>query len=186
MRQRRSLALLLIVLVGLGVGLTFGLRSPSGGPGVPRPLTSSVRAGDLRVSVPEGFYRYAIYGGHMVGTPAPVVGYVLTDFALPAKVKADRLLARWSVPGDSGPPATRVALMLAPGRTIGPERLHLPLTVNQDWDHQRFNSGAIGSRFGFLRFHNADYQVMYWSGPAAPANDRAAILRALESIRPAR
>jgi len=26
---------------------------------------------------------------------------------------------------------------------------------------------------------------MYWSGPNAPATDRAAILRALKSIRPA-
>ena len=46
--------------------------------------------------------------------------------------------------------------------------------------------GVAGYRYGFLRFRGTDYVLSYWSGAGAPARDRAAILRALESIRPAR
>ena len=123
----------------------------------------------------------------MVGTRPLVIGYVLTNFALPTGLKAEDLWTRWSAPGRPGPPANRVALELEPGETFGPmNSLQLPIAVSQHWYSEPLNSGALGYHWGFLRFHNADYQVTYWIGPDAPAADRAAVLRALKSIRPAR
>jgi len=116
----------------------------------------------------------------MIGTRPPVVGYVLTDFRLSAHVGIQRMLPRWA----GGPPANEVALRLEPGETLGPDRLHLPLTLNQRWSE--VGNGGVSYRLGFFRFHDADWEVTYWSGPDAPAADRAAILQALKSIRPAR
>ena len=186
MRRRRSVVALLITFAGLAVGLTFIFGSSGPGPGVPRPLTSSLRAGDLRVSVPRGLHSYEIFGGRLIGTRPPVVGHVLTDFRLSAHVGIRRVFARWAAIQGSGPPANEVALSLAPGETLGPDRLHLPLTLNQPWSEEKLGNGAVGYRWGFFRFHDSDYEVMYWSGLAAPASDRDAILRALKSIRPAR
>jgi hypothetical protein len=194
MRRRRSLVALLVVFAGLAVGLTLAFRPSAPGLGAPRPLTSSVRAGDLRVSVPRGFHTYEIRnGGYMAGTRTrpPVTGHVLTDFRLPAHLGIQQALGRWAFPGW-GPPAHGVWLELARWFPFGPavpgitDRLHLPLSLNQPWAKEKLSSGRAGYRWGYLIFPHAEYQVMYWSGPKAPAADRAAILRALESIRPAR
>jgi len=182
MRRRRSLVALLVVLAGLVVGLSFVLRSPSGGPGVPRPLTSSARAGELRVSVPQGLSRYAI--GDTVDHRSRVTGQLLTDVPFPGD--ALTVWGYWS----AGPPANGVALgvRLAPGWGRYPhQHVHLPLTLNEaGWFKQKLKDGAVGHRYGFVRFHKEFYLVEYWSGPRAPAADRAAVLRALKSIRPAR
>ncbi len=188
MRRRRSLVALLIAVTGLAAGLTLAFRSSAAGPGGSLALTTSARAGELRVSVPNGFRRYDVPIG--IGASHPLIGRLLTDFRLPAHTGIWSVLGRWAEPG-LGPPANGVALKLqrwfSPG-PVGPgeDRLHLPLTLNQPWFDEKLNDGAVGYRWGYLRFHNAEYQVMYWSGPDAPAADRAAILRALESIRPAR
>lgn len=189
MRRRRSLAALLVVLVGLAVGLTFALRSPSGGTGS-TPFTSSVRTGELKVSVPRGFYSYALRGGfYRVGTLPPVIGHLLTDFRLPPHVDGWKALDRWASQYGSGPPTHGVALKLAiyPMGPVGPGALRLPLTLREPlWAQEKLESGGVGYRYGDLRVRNRDYELMYWSGPKAPARDRAAILQALKSIRPAR
>ena len=136
--------------------------------------------------MPPGFNRYTIRGGiGLVHGLPPVSGYVLADYSPPAETSG--LGDMW--PDGSAPPANRVALELNIDWGIGSVpsgQLHLPLTLRQPWSKQKVNDGAAGYRWGFLRFRNMDYQVMYWSGPNAPATDRAAILRALKSIRPAR
>ena len=189
MRRRRSLAALLIALIVLAVGLMFTFRSPTPGPGTSLPLTSSVRAGELRISVPQDLRRYAIRrpAFSYLGVRPPVTGQLLTDFRLPRGVKAKDSWERWAVPG---PPAKVVALELAlywvPMGPFPPINLHLPLTLRQPWFEQKLNDGRVGYRWGSLRFHNQLYVVTYWSGPQAPADDRSAVLRALKSIRPAR
>ena len=179
MRRRRSLAALLIALAGLAVGLPLAWRSPAAGPGAPRLHTSSLRAGKLKVSVPQGFHGYAV--GDVIARRLRVTGQVVTDDGLPAGADAFDVWGYWS--GVSGPPATGVALgvRLAEGWGRYPrEYLHLPLTLDQaGWFEQRLNDGVASYRYGFIRFHKEHYLVNYWSGPAAPARDRAAILRAL-------
>ena len=66
------------------------------------------------------------------------------------------------------------------------DKLHLPLTLKQPWYSPRPPSGAVGIHGGFLSVDGTAYEVVYWSGPTASANDRAAVLRALRSIRPTR
>jgi len=190
MRRRRSLVGLLIVVAGLALGLTFAFRSSSPGPDLPHGTASSLRVRDLTVSLPQGLKSYGLRGGaHMVGTRAPIIGHVLTDFRVPAHLDIQRVLGHWAT---AGPAANGVALKLeSVDWMIGPVltkslRLHLPLTLDQPWFNEKLKDGAVGYRWGYLRFDNVDYQVMYWSGPNAPTADRAAVLRALESIRPAR
>ena len=167
-----------VVVLG-GAALAFAPRSS--------PAPAPVQAGKLRVSVPHGFYDYPIFGGHLAGARPPVVGHLLTDFRLPAHTTVSKLITRWAAIGGSGPPPNRVALMLGPGTTLAPDRLHLPLSLKQPWYREHFANGKVGGyRYGFIRFRQADYSVTFWSGSAAPASDRAAVLRALESIRPAR
>ena len=171
----------LIVLGGAGVALAVGLRSPS----AQRP--SVLRAGKLSVSVPRGFSVYNIRGGHLLGARAPVVGRVLTNFRLPAHTTWLRVLDQWAAMRGNGPPSDEVALILEPGETLGPDKLHLPLSLKQPWDREHFADRSVGGyRVGFLRFAASDYEVIYWSGTSAPERDRAAVLRALRSIRPAR
>ena len=167
-------------------GLMFALRSNDPGTGGSLALTSSARVGALRVSVPQGFRSYAVPVG--IGAEHPVIGRLLTDLRLPGHGNIWRVLGRWP---QSGPRANGVALKLQrwlPEGPVGPgmDRLHLPLTPNQPWFTAKLQDGAVGYRYGQLRFHNAEYQVIYWSGPNAPAADRAAILQALKSIRPAK
>jgi hypothetical protein len=134
-----------------------------------------------------------------------VIGHVLTNFRVPARhprgwpSTIDWVLNRWAAAEaqfiavkkhNYGPPSNDVALELK--RAYGPwghpgpppVRLHLPLDPNQPWSQQRIASGAPSYRDGYLRVHHELYYVMYWIGPDAPANDRAAVLRALRSIRP--
>src|SRR4051812_26454154 len=80
MRRRRSLVALGVVIVGVAAALLLAFRPPSGQPGIPHPLASSLRVGELTVSAPEGFRRYTIRGGiYPAGTRAPVIGYLLTN-----------------------------------------------------------------------------------------------------------
>jgi hypothetical protein len=187
MRRRRSLVALLLAFAGLAVCLTFIVRPSAPGPGAPRSLSSSERAGGLKISVPAGLRSYYVPIG--IGASHPLIGHLLTDVRLPAHANIWTVLGRW---GESGPPANGVALKLqrwfSPGPVAPPgaDRLHLPLTLGQPWFQEKLKDGAVGYRWGYLTFHNVEYQVMYWSGPNAPAADRAAILRALGSIRPAR
>ena len=129
---------------------------------------------------------------------------MLTNFPVPADTTIERVLTRWSSAElkyvfvknhNHGPPSNEVALELSqwyrdgnyqgPGRLPPPPiRLHLPLSPNQPWDQERLPNGAPSFRSGELRFNGYVYFVKYWIGPAAPANDRAAVLRALRSIRP--
>lgn len=182
MRRRRSLLfVVLLLLVGAAAGLVFALR-PAPGSSVSRPLTSSVRAGDLRVSVPQGFSRWWIGDGG----PRPD-GYTLTDFRLSGHEDGFNVWSYWYA---SGPPASGVALgvWLADYWGRYPDRLlHLPLTLDQrGWYEETPPDGTAGYHYGFIRFHHDHYLVNYWSGTDAPATDRSAVLRALRSIRPAR
>jgi hypothetical protein len=119
-----------------------------------------------------------------------VIGHVLTNFRLPAHTSIAALLDQWTAYRGTGPQANRVALELelwAPPSYIPPRVfLHLPLSLSQPWSQERLANGAVGYRYGLLRYHKVFYMVMYWTGRAAPSNDRAAVLRALASIRPNR
>jgi hypothetical protein len=183
-RLRRSLlALGLLLLAGVPVGLA--LLRPSPRPGALRPLGATTHVWKLSVSIPRAFHVYTLSGGaYRTGTRAPVIGHVLTDYRL--------LVDHW-IPsrGSSEAPSNRVALELeenwAAIDRVGPVQLHLPLSVRQPWFHDHSSSGAAyGYRWGVLRFDKVDYRVMYWIGPAAPATDRVALLRALRSISPTR
>ncbi len=190
MVRRRSLAGLLLVLVCLGIGLSSVFHFRPGGTGAGRPVASSLRAGKLTVSVPHGLHSYPFRGGiYRTGTRPPVIGRLLTDVRLPDHVNAWKAFDQWGAAGGAGPPANGVALVLVV-RGMGPvaaQALHLPLTLEQPlWAREKLNGGAVGYRYGDLRAGDGDYTVMYWSGPDAPARDRAAILQALRSIRPAR
>ena len=177
--MRRVVAL--VAIAGLAVGLAFALR-PSAG-------QAAVRAGRLTVSVPGGFNVYPIHAGFCrAGTE--VIGQVLTDFHLPAHACIDRVLKKWVAMPGNGPPSNVVALELKV-RGLGPVgyELALPLSLHQPWPrepwaNEHFASGV--ERYGALRATDMDYDVMYWSGQDAPANDRAAVLGALRSIRPTR
>jgi hypothetical protein len=188
MRRRRSLVALVIVVAGLVVGLAFALRSSGPGSSGPLALTSSLRAGDLRVSLPQGFNTCDIRGGiYRVGTRPPLIGHVLANWHLPTGSDCWKTLDYSAAVG--GRPANGVALDLDVSFAIGPvsDGLHLPLTPGQHgWFTGKLANGAVGPRYGWFRFHNADYRVMYWIGPDASARDRDALVRALESIRPAR
>jgi hypothetical protein len=166
--------------------LALGTSARSGGP---RPLTSSTEVGEVSVSVPRGFYVYTLRGGiYRAGTRPPVIGRVLTDFRLPAGTSLASVLHQWAVSGD-GPPSDKVALELQQDFGAGPgsNQLHLPLSPRQAWFRQHLANGTdAGYRYGDFRFDDLDYNVVYWSGPDAPPNDRVAVLRALRSIRPTR
>jgi hypothetical protein len=171
----------LVSIIGLAVGVAFALR-PSAG-------ETAARAGHLTISVPRGFHDYAIRGGmYRTGTRAPVIGHMLTDFRLPADTTPWQMQDRWAALHGNGPPRNRVALILEENWVIGPiaDKLHLPLTLGQPWSHETFANRPAGYRWGGVRFSNLDYEVVYWSGPSAPASDRKAVLEALRSIRPAR
>jgi hypothetical protein len=187
-------ALLALLLAGLAVGLTLGLRRSSG----PNSASAvSVRAGDLLLTVPRGFHRYAIRGGiYRTGTRPPVIGYVITDYAMhaPTAHNPGGAFDRWAdQAGYTGgaarlPPANEVALQLEEDWDIGvelPPRLHLPLSLNQPWFYERLRNGLHGYRYGLLGLGRQTYKVFLWTGAAAPPSDRAAVLNALASIRPA-
>jgi hypothetical protein len=63
--------------------------------------------------------------------------------------------------------------------------LHLPLSLNQSWHIEKTRDGASGYRLGWFDVKGQQYAVSFWSGPNAPPHDRAAVLSALGSIRPA-
>jgi len=198
--RRWGIAAALVVIVGFAGGLAFALRS-SPDPGVPRPLGAPISVGKLRVSAPRGFHNYVLSGG--VRAPG-AIGHVLTNFQLPARHPSgwpstiEWVLNRWSAAQSKnialknhnyGPPSNVVELLLTP--SAGPRfpdprliRLHLPLSPNQRWFPTRLASGAPFFRWGYLRFDHQFYEVLYWIGPDATANDRAAVLNALHSIRP--
>ena len=73
----------LVAVVGAAVALAFALR-PSPGPGVPRPLGSSVHVGKLSVTVPRGFRSYSFYVGQ-VSPQTPGYAHVLTNLRLPTQ-----------------------------------------------------------------------------------------------------
>ena len=194
-RRRLLAALCALVLAGLAAGLALGLR-PSGAPdpGFSAP-EASVRAGDLVLTVPRAFHRYAIRGGpYRVGTRPPVTGYVITDYPMhaPTAHNPGGAFEKWAGNGypDSPPklpPANEVALQLDEAILTSPRatpNLHLPLSLNQPWAYQELRDGGQGYRFGLIGYHHQLYRVLLWSGGAAPARDRAAILKALASIRP--
>lgn len=184
-RRRSLLALALLLLGGAAAALALTLR-PSSGPGVSRPLGATAHVGKLSISIPRGFHVYTLRGGFgRVGSRFPVNGHVLTDFRIPAHTSITRVLERWAY---GRPPANEVALELEKYIVIGPvgphqlDRLHLPLSLGEPWIRARVG----GYRYGDFRSGREIYQVMYWSGSQAPANDRLAVHRALRSIRPTR
>lgn len=191
--RRPAAAVAVVALAGLAVTLAFALRSAPG-PGVPHPLVGSARVGKLRVSIPRGFHVYTIGGERVVvGPRTPVTGRVLTNFRLPTGTTILDALYQWRLSG-SGLPSNGVALNLEKFGQMGPApgiddpgQLHLPLSVKQPWFQARSSNGRTDSfRGGTIAFNHEPYAyfVGYWIGPAAPANDRVAILRALRSIRP--
>jgi len=97
---------------------------------------------------------------------------------------SDPTLFDWTWPEP--PPDNRVGLSIDARAGMGPpviDNLHLPLTLKQPWKTYHLASGGVGARWGFFKYRGEEYGVTYWSGPKAPAKDRAAVLRALRSIR---
>jgi hypothetical protein len=160
---------------------------------------SSASAGKLVFSPPRGLHDYRLDSRDVW---SPGVGHVLTNFPLPGRRTVGWVLSWWAGASanfmavkkhDHGPPSDEVALELVqlqgPFGCIGPcpppRLLHLPLSPDHGpWFQERLASGAPGYRYGYLRFRGDNYKVLYWIGADAPANDRAAVLHALRSIRP--
>ena len=121
-----------------------------------------------------------------------MASHVITNFRPPGHRTIEWVLNRWGAAQekfmlvkkhDYGPSPDEVALQL----TQSSERFcrfTLPLSANQPWDEEQLASGATGYRSGSFWFHHDFYSVMYWIGADAPANDQAAVLAALHSIRP--
>ncbi len=186
MGRRRLFTAALVGVAALAVALAFALRpSPGpgvpGGPGVQQSLRGSLRVGKVSVSIPRGFHVYTQRGG---------VGYVLTNYRVPAGDVRDHWV---DVLIGNGPPRNGVALQLNKDTLSGPfsAQLQLPLNLNQRWYRARPAELAASVQAGDFQLDNQAhraqaYHVMYWIGPAAPANDRAAVLQALRSIRPTR
>jgi len=179
-RQRRLLALCLVVLA---VALTLGLRSSGGGPSIRYATTpSSVRAYQLAVGVPRGFHHYAIRGGLTpTGTRPPVIGETLTNRRLDPQA-LHRLTVGLPAHGGTTGVVLQVGLFFTLGFTPAGQ-LHLPLGLDQRWYHQDLANGTL--RWGLVHFRAQDYSVRVWIGRGASARDRAALLRALASVRPA-
>jgi hypothetical protein len=161
----------------------------SGGPH--KFVATAAKQRTLAVTVPRGLGRYDIRGGgHMVGTRAPVIGVLATDD--PGAHYGDGGFAKWSQVTSDGPPPNKVAFAFSRWVAIGavlPKsalRLQLPLSLHQPWFRERLRNGRLGYRWGYLRFDGQFYEAMFWSGRAAPARDRAAVLRALASVHAAR
>lgn len=149
---------------------------------------TSVRIRALTVSVPPSLPRYGSRGGGYVsGTRPPLIGVLATDD--PRAHHGGEGFARWSELSSHGPPANKVALLLRQWLAIGPGlsksalRLHLPLSLSQPWFRQQLKDERHGYRWGYLIVHGQPYEIMFWSGRAAPAHDRAAVVNALTSIR---
>jgi len=188
-----------IAIAGLAVGLAFGLRSsPKSTPVGPREAT----VGRLKLPVPRGFNSYSMPVNQ--GPGSPMASHAITNFRVPAGMTLDRVMSRWAAADmkyvfvenhNHGAPSNVVALKLDLDQPygsgcIGPcpppsVRLHLPLNANQPWEQQYRADGKPSFRDGYFRFHHKLYSVEYWVGQDAPANDRAAVLDALRSIRPA-
>ena len=121
----------------------------------------------------------------MVGTRAPVTGVLATDDSRARR--SGQGFSKWS--SNNGPPANKVALLLRQWLTIGPGlatsalRIHLPLSLDQPWFREHLTNGHVGYRWGYLIVHGQPYEIMFWSGRAAPQDDRSAVLSALTSIR---
>lgn len=197
MSRSRGLAALAALTVAVGIGLAVALHSSA--------ARASARVGHLVLPVPSGFNSYRVPMRRGVGEQ--LGNRVITDFRVPDQAPPgwssgiERMLSRWGAAQfkfmavkhhDYGPPADGVALQLSWSDsqwcrfTCPPPKLHLPLTQHQPWYQEHVASGARSYRWGELRFHGGVYYVMYWLGPNASAHDRAAVLRALRSIRPAR
>jgi hypothetical protein len=173
----------------LAVSAVFALAAWGTGTRVAaEPRGNPMRIGALTITVPRGLGRYDIRGGgHMVGTRAPVVGVLATDD--PGAHRSGEGFAKWSQTSSGGPPANKVALVLRKWLVIGPNppasalRIHLPLNLRQPWFREHLTNGRRGYRWGYLRIRGQYYEVMFWSGRAGPARDRAAVVNALRSIR---
>jgi len=207
--SRRGLVIsALVATAALAVALALALRSSSG-PGALWPVGGTTHAYKVSVSVPRGFYVYPEYGcfyaehGNVYavngceGRTVVVIGRFLTNFPVP------RSWPGWRGDGrGSGPPSDGVALDVlvdsAPPPPGEAGLLRLPLSAKQPWPWgietlpgpwSSLRGAAAyraAARNGDFRFGNALYQVTYWIGPDASPSDRAAVLRALRSIRPTR
>lgn len=196
-----SLAAVLIAATVLVSSCGSSHKAISGGPrrlttvpsSLAQRIAAEVRGTDvtiraLRITVPRGLRGYEVRGGgHMVGTRAPVIGVLATDDR--RAHRSGQGFAKWSQMSSDGPPANKVALLLRQWLTIGPGlpasalRIHLPLSLHQPWFREHLTNGRLGYRWGYLIVHGQPYEVMFWSGRAAPQHDRAAVLSALSSIR---
>jgi hypothetical protein len=202
MNRRWALAAALVVIVSFAGGAALRVSAAHDGVNPGQAFTPPLPLG---VSVPSGFREYALHGD--IRAPG-VIGRVLTDFRVPPDWRIgdmrlpESMLLRWNNARDKyvavknhnyGPPSNVVALSFT--KVYGPfcigpcpppsVRLHLPLDPNQPWDEARTASGRLSYRSGLFRFRRFLYAVTYWIGPDATKNDRAALLRALRSIRPA-
>jgi hypothetical protein len=166
--------------VVLAAAAVLALAAWDTGKKVVHPPETSMHMGALTITVPRGLSHYG-KGSR---------GVLATDDR-----RAHRRgegFAKWSRLSSNGPPANKVALVLAQDDTIGAPpppsalRLHLPLSLDQPWFREHLRNGRHGYRWGYLSFHGQPYAVTFWSGRAAPARDRAAVLSALTSIRPTR
>lgn len=143
---------------------------------------TSVRAGALVLTVPRGFDHYGLRGGiYRAGTRPPVLGQVVTDYRLKAH---SPLRTKGVLPESSY--RNRVVLELGVWNPLGPlprPFLQMPLSLHERWVQRQTATGTL--RYGFLGFKGQEYQVRLWIGRSAPPRDRAALLRALGSVRPA-
>jgi hypothetical protein len=171
--------------------LTTRLRTPLPAP-IAQRIAESTPELRLALTVPRGLRRYEIRGGgHVAFHRPPVLGVFATDD--PAAHRWGQSWAKWANLSSTGPPANKVAFQIAQWLPpVGPPllasalRLHLPLSLHQPWFRQHLTNGHDGYRWGYLRVHGQIYEAFFWSGRAAPAHDRAAVLTALTSVQPRR
>ncbi|MDX6480587.1 MAG: hypothetical protein QOG85_1097 [Gaiellaceae bacterium] len=195
MNRRRGIAAALVTTAGFAVGLAFALHSS--------PDLPSATVGRLILPIPRGFNSYPRPVNR--GPGSPLASRVITNYPVPADTTIDRVLSHWAAADmkyvyvknyNHGAPSFVVALELSldspdgPG-CIGPcpppsVRLHLPLDPSQPWVQEQVANGDPSFRHGYFRFHGQLYSVVYWIGGDAQPSDRAALLSALRSIRPAR
>ena len=173
-------------VVALGWAIHVG---PFGGITVGRVAWAPLHAGPLTIAAPSGLKAYAIRGrSYEAGTRPPLIGYALTDFDPPAfESMQDVFASDWNGVGGAVPPSNHVGVEVeeveyAMGPPL-PVRLHLALSLDQPWIQDRSHGRVVSYRWGVFRHRGRLYAVRYWSGQNAPAKDRSAVLRALESIR---
>jgi hypothetical protein len=168
-RRRLVVAALAIALIG-GAGITLALRGPSG--------SSTLAVGALKFTAPSGLFVHALqFDGQRYG-------FTVTDYrrqalnpSTAAGIFPENRVGLGFVQALEG-----AQLAVASGRER-PQALRLPLSLNELRGPRRRADGSDWS--GLFQFRGQLYTVTFWVGDTSPQRDRASLLRALASVRPA-